>query len=340
MRIISGKYRGKKLKAPKDDSIRPTSDRIKENIFNILMEDVSSAVVIDAFSGTGSLGIECLSRGAKKVYFIDKEKKSIDLIKENLKDIEGDYLILNQNALTAFEGLKEKKVQADLIFIDPPYNKDNLYVKSIQLIVDNNLLSKDGKIILEKSKDNNKDYSFKGLRVYREKKYGETIICFMQNVKKIALTGTFDPITLGHIHLIEEALKISPQVNVVMLKNAEKQEFFPEDIRLQLINKSTERFGDRVVVDNYKGLAIDYCNQNDVQLIVRGIRDEKDLEYENRMAKWNKENGSIDTLIIKGKENHISSTKVRERLRDNLSVKGFAPDEIREILEKKIYVKD
>ena len=90
MRIISGKYRGKKLAPPPQSSgIRPTTDRAKEAVFNILFDKIEGGVFLDLFSGSGAIGIEALSRGAKKVYFVDSDERSIDLIKRNLKGIRG-----------------------------------------------------------------------------------------------------------------------------------------------------------------------------------------------------------------------------------------------------------
>lgn len=335
MRIIGGRYKGKKLLSPKNDKTRPTSDRVKEAIFNIIFDKVEDAVVIDAFSGSGALGIEALSRGAKKVYFIDKDYLAAELIKRNLEDLEGDRKIIRAEAKTAFRSLAGEGVKADLIFLDPPYSA-GLYEGAVKDIADNNLLDTDGLVILEKASTDEKDYSYKNLRQYRQKKYGNTLICLLSYVKRAAVTGTFDPITLGHIRLIEQALLISPNVNVALLKNENKKEFFDSEFRLELIKKAIAPYGERVKADKYDGLAIDYCKQNNVQLLIRGIRNEADAQYEQAMADWNKAHGGIDTLFVQAEDKQLSSSEVRKRLTEGLSVKGMVPDLIIDMLEDKI----
>jgi 16S rRNA (guanine(966)-N(2))-methyltransferase RsmD len=168
MRIIGGRYKGKKLLSPKNDKTRPTSDRVKEAIFNIIFDKVEDAVVIDAFSGSGALGIEALSRGAKKVYFIDKDYLAAELIKRNLEDLEGDRKIIRAEAKTAFRSLAGEGVKADLIFLDPPYSA-GLYEGAVKDIADNNLLDTDGLVILEKASTDKKDYSYKTPPIPSEK---------------------------------------------------------------------------------------------------------------------------------------------------------------------------
>ena len=97
MRVVSGKYKGRILKSPKSDNIRPTGDKVKQGLFTKLQFFVQNTVVLDLFCGSVALGIEALSRGAKKVYFVDKDKRSIMLTKENLKGITENYVILNCN---------------------------------------------------------------------------------------------------------------------------------------------------------------------------------------------------------------------------------------------------
>ena len=117
MRIISGKYRGKKLKEFELDSTRPTTDRVKESIFNLIQFEVVDAVVLDLFSGTGALGVEAISRGAKKTYLVDSNKQAISIIKENLKNMTEDFVVENKDYLEFLSTTKEK---FDVVLLDPP----------------------------------------------------------------------------------------------------------------------------------------------------------------------------------------------------------------------------
>ena len=171
MRIISGKYRGKNLKEFNIDTTKPTTDRVKESIFNLIQFDVVDAVVLDLFSGTGALGIECISRGSKQVHFVDSNKQAISLVKENLKGIDGEYEIFNQS----FElFLQNTKLKYDIVFLDPPYKTD-FGVKAIQLLIENNLLNENAIIIFETSQENNFDLNFKNFSL-KTKKYGTVIV--------------------------------------------------------------------------------------------------------------------------------------------------------------------
>ena len=134
MRVIAGKYRGKKLKEFELLSTRPTLDRVKEAMFSLIQFDIASNVVLDLFSGTGALGLEAISRGAKKTYLVDNNKQAIALIKENLKKVTEDYEIVFSDAL-AF--LKSTKQKFDLVLLDPPFNS-NLGTKAIDYILTNN----------------------------------------------------------------------------------------------------------------------------------------------------------------------------------------------------------
>lgn len=122
MRVIAGTARSLPLKAPEGLDVRPTTDRIKETLFNMLQWDIPGGVFLDLFSGSGGIGIEALSRGAKKAYFVDNAPKSIACIQQNLAftKMEDRAVVLKQDVLSALSGIREG--EADIIFMDPPYD--------------------------------------------------------------------------------------------------------------------------------------------------------------------------------------------------------------------------
>lgn len=150
MRVISGKFKGKKLFAPDGNGVRPTTDRIKETVFNILTSksDFNDAKVLDLFSGSGALGIEALSRGAHSVVFVDKSKDSIELTKKNLAHVGVSAEIYNTDFRIALKKLGGRAF--DFIFLDPPYFGDNEQ-EIFELIQKYDLLTESGIIFLEHS---------------------------------------------------------------------------------------------------------------------------------------------------------------------------------------------
>ena len=155
MRVISGKYKGKKLIAPLNDKVRPTTDRIKETLFNILASRgyKEGIKVLDLFGGTGALGIEALSRGADKAVFIDNDSESIKLIRQNLVKVNAPaetYEVYNVDFAFALKKLKDKGF--DLIFADPPY-AGGLENEIVDKIDELGVLATDGTLIIEHSRN-------------------------------------------------------------------------------------------------------------------------------------------------------------------------------------------
>ena len=178
MRVVSGKYRGKKLKEFELSSTKPTLDRVKESIFNLIQFEVLDAVVLDLFSGTGALGIEAISRGAKKTYLIDSNSNAIKLIKENLKGIDGEYIV-EQKDYSEF--LKSTKEKFDIVLLDPPYNTD-FGINSIKTLVNNDLLSENAIIIFETSEDKEIVFDFENFEI-KKKKYGTVAVYKLEKLK-------------------------------------------------------------------------------------------------------------------------------------------------------------
>lgn len=179
MRIIAGSRKSLRLKTPKGEGIRPALDKVKEAIFNILWS-VEGLRVLDCFAGTGNIGLEAISRGAAHATFIDSGREAIDLIRKNIAicKFEDQTSLLPYAAATAIAKLGSQGAQFDLIFVDPPYNK-NLVTPSIQQVADANLLAPDGQIICEHFPKEvltpPTDYL-----VADERKYGQTLISFVR----------------------------------------------------------------------------------------------------------------------------------------------------------------
>ena len=171
MRVVSGKYKGRKLKDFNLNTTKPTLDKVKEAIFDMIQFDIMDSVVLDLFAGTGALGIEAISRGAKKTYLVDNNIQAIKIIKENLKDVTEDYSVINQNGL---EFLKYTNEKLDIVLLDPPYQTD-LGLKAIEILINENKLNEDAIIIFETSNDLNVNLDYPNFKITR-KKYGTVAV--------------------------------------------------------------------------------------------------------------------------------------------------------------------
>lgn len=175
MKVTSGIYGGRKLVENKFDHIRPTADIVKQSIFNKLTDQIQGAKVLDLFCGTGALGIEALSRGAKEVVFVDKDRRSMNLTMTNLKNLKINSKTINADFEVATKYLKGQ--QFDIIILDPPY-KSGLYEKALKKIDEFNLLSCDGIIVCEHDKTLKIDFTPYILE--SEKKYGIKIVSYLK----------------------------------------------------------------------------------------------------------------------------------------------------------------
>jgi len=183
MRVISGTARGKKLTSLEGLETRPTLDRVKEALFNILQFNIKDANVLDLFSGSGALAIEALSRGAKEAVLCDFSNKAVKIINKNLEDtrLKNKAEIINKDFIETLNKLNSKSKKFDIIFLDPPYKTDFI-IKSIKKILQYNLLQEDG-IIIAETDDKNKIEEIKnieGIEIYDARKYGIVHIIFIR----------------------------------------------------------------------------------------------------------------------------------------------------------------
>ena len=183
MRIIGGKFKGKKILQPNDKETRPLKDLAKESIFNIINHsnkfkiDIENSIVLDLFAGVGSFGLECLSRGAKHVTFVEKYNGVLPILKNNLNNLNmrEKYEIIEED-LISNNFLKKIRFKFNIIFLDPPYKE-----KRLSNIIDNifqeKILNKDGVIIVHRHKREDDEFP-KNFRILDEKKYGISKIIF------------------------------------------------------------------------------------------------------------------------------------------------------------------
>lgn len=179
MRVIAGSAKGHNLKTPEGLETRPTTDRIKETLFNIIAFDLPNCDFLDLFAGSGAIGIEALSRGANRAFFVDESNICADIIEQNLAHtkLEAKGEILKKDVNTGIKDLVNRKLKFDIIFLDPPYKK-KLSESVLKMIAEGGILKKDGYVIVESATKIPLE-KIEGFHVIREKVYKTTVITWL-----------------------------------------------------------------------------------------------------------------------------------------------------------------
>ena len=184
MRIIAGKFRGRRLKSPPSLQTRPTSDRLRETLFNIVTPRIADARLLDLCAGSGAIGIEALSRGAGYVTFVDQSRKMCDLIEANLQSLEiedNTVAVISSAAVDFLKRFSKQRAEPfDIIFFDPPYATN--YEEALEQISEHagDLLARDGVVIVEHHKKRELAEEFGSLRRYRVLKQGDSCLSFYE----------------------------------------------------------------------------------------------------------------------------------------------------------------
>lgn len=177
MRVISGFLKGRTIKGFDLEGTRPTMDRVKESIFGIIQSRIGETIVLDLFAGTGNLGIEAISNGAKLCYFIDKNPLAVKTIKDNCETFQiidkcKIFIFDYRKALDYFESTK---IKFDIVFLDPPY-KEDILISVLRMITTKNILNKKALIVVEMEDNNIKEVEIQGLNLIKIKKYGSKYV--------------------------------------------------------------------------------------------------------------------------------------------------------------------
>ncbi len=182
MRVISGIRKGHRLKSPSGMETRPTEDKVKESLFNILGPISNEAKILDLFAGSGSIGIEFLSRGAKECYFIDKSINSIKTIKLNLDHtkLQDRSQVFKLDSLRFLSRASREGLKFDYIYVDPPFKEIGLFVTVLENIYKKDILSEDGLVLVEHTEELNIDKD--QLYLVDKRKYGSKYISFYKMI--------------------------------------------------------------------------------------------------------------------------------------------------------------
>jgi 16S rRNA (guanine(966)-N(2))-methyltransferase RsmD len=177
--VIGGIYGGRRLRAARGQAVRPTSDRLRETLFNIISNDVEGSRFLDICAGSGAVSIEAVSRGASHVTLIESSRRACSVIEENLKslDISGSATLINRDAVTALKRIASQNRRFDIAFFDPPYDSD-LYREVITILGRDGVLEQGGILAVEHRAKAPPPAEVEGLILYRQLKQGESALAF------------------------------------------------------------------------------------------------------------------------------------------------------------------
>lgn len=332
MRITGGFYGGRKLAEFEGIGVRPTSDMLKEALFNSIGDRIIGKSFLDMFAGTGAVGIDAFSRGAERAVLCDDSKESVKLIEKNLSllKIKTGVEIVFADAIKYVSQTAEK---FDYIFIDPPYATG---IGLTAVTAATRALKDGGTIIYEDEKDF--EPQAEGFALVKKKRYGRANLYFFKQKREACVfAGTFDPITNGHLRIIEQCLNGFEKVIVTIGENAEKKPLFDISEREKFLRAALKGESRVKIVrySDYNEGYYDFLIKEGVRVYVRGIRNSADAAYESVYEKQNlKLYPLIKTEYVKAEKEYknVSASEVRKRLTEGKSVKGLVPDEAFELI--------
>jgi pantetheine-phosphate adenylyltransferase len=336
VRVIAGTARGTRL-APVPRGVRPTSDRVRESVFNALGQFFEGDV-LDLYAGTGSLGIEALSRGCDRAAFVEKDRRALATIRENLRRtrLQDRAEVVAGDVGRVLDRMLTDGRQFNLIFADPPYRIAATEVGGVLSRL-GALLAPGGRVVLESGEAPAAGtQGEKGVT----RRYGGTYVTILERSEITMIVavcpGSFDPVTAGHLDIIRRASKIFDHVVIAVGANMRKKPVLPAVERARLIEKVTADI-ENVSVELMDGLLVDFARERGAQVIVKGLRAVSDFESEFEQAQLNRTMyPELETVFIMASSEHsfLSSSAVREIASFGGDVRGLVPDGILETVRE------
>jgi pantetheine-phosphate adenylyltransferase/16S rRNA (guanine(966)-N(2))-methyltransferase RsmD len=336
MRIIAGTARGTRL-APVPRGVRPTSDRVRESVFNSLGQFFDGDV-LDLYAGTGALGIEALSRGSERAVFVEKDRRALVAIRENLRrtSMQDRAEVVAGDVGRVLDRMITDGRQFSLIFADPPYRIAATEVGGVVSRL-GALLAPGGRVVIESGEAPAAGtIGKKGVT----RRYGGTYVTTLERSEITMIVavcpGSFDPVTAGHLDILRRASKVFDHVVVAVGANMRKKPRLPAVERARLIEKVTAEM-ENVSVELMEGLLVDFAREQGAQVIVKGLRAVSDFESEFEQAQLNRTMyPELETVFIMASAEHsfLSSSAVREIASLGGDVRGLVPDGILETVRE------
>ena len=325
--------------APVSRGVRPTSDRVRESLFNSLGQFFEGGAVLDLYAGTGALGIEALSRGCGHAVLVERDRAAKAVILENLRrtGFADRAEVLGGEVEAVVGRLVTRPEQFDLIFADPPYRIAAEVGGILHRL--RSLLAPGGRVAIESGEA---PVEGAGGKKGVTRRYGGSFITILDRSELTMIVavcpGSFDPVTTGHLDVIRRASKIFDHVVVAVGSNRRKQARLPAVERARLLEKVTADM-DTVSVEVMEGLLVDFARERGAKAIVKGLRAVSDFESEFEQAQLNRTmfpELETDFVMASAEHSFLSSSAVREIASLGGEVRGLVPEGVLESV-KQIY---
>ncbi len=362
MRIIGGEARGRKLKSPRGRSVRPTSERAREALFDILGAQVPGSRFLDLFAGVGAVGLEAHSRGAQQVVLVESSERAARLIRENAQALRaGERVkVVRADAVAALRGLAAAGSKFDIAFMDPPYRDRRALQRALdELTREGGVLAADGVVVVEHDARAALPPAAGAFVADRSRRFGEATLTFFRpqpaarkpqgrprrsTMATAVYPGSFDPVTNGHLDIIERAAELFDTVVVAVAGapaaavSCSKAPLFSGEERVSLLREVCSHLAN-VRVDSFSGLLVEFVAQQRASVVIKGLRAVSDFEYELQQALMNRilSQGVETIFFMTSPENlFLSSSMVKEIALLGGDVSRFVPAQVRLALEQKV----
>jgi pantetheine-phosphate adenylyltransferase len=317
MRVIAGSAKGRRLSTSRGVAVRPTSDKVKGALFSILESrfTLGSTEVLDLFAGSGALGIEALSRGARHATFVEQSSASVAVLRANLErcGFTQQSRVLQLPVRRALTQLQRQGAQFDTVLADPPYGHA-LVGRTLDDLAAAGIVRPGGWVVVEHHVEETPPEAAGALRLTHRRRYGKTGLAVFvaesmaearptDHIVRAVYPGSFDPITNGHLDVVRRAIDVFDQVVVaVSATTSDPQKdgtLFSADERVAMIQEALADTGGRATAAKFTGLLVDYCDHIGARVIIRGLRAVSDFEYEFQMAMMNRHlKPHVETLFM------------------------------------------
>ena len=296
-RVIAGAARGRRLQVPSGTTTRPTSDRAREGMFSSLQSllDLEDARVVDLYAGSGALGLEAISRGAGSATLVESDPDAVAALRANVEHLGFRSAFVVAQPVERFLAV-DPEPRYDLALLDPPYELAAEPVLELLLpwLADGAVVALERR---HRGPGTDWPQGYEPVRERTVRRGRPAVRASVAPMRRAVCPGSFDPVTLGHLDIVERASKIYDEVTVAVLVNKKKSSLYTVEERMELLTEVTAAYGN-VRVDSFHGLLVDYCRVHDIPVIVKGLRAISDFDYELQMAQMNHGLAGVETMFM------------------------------------------